>query len=162
MAFTITSPAFEHERTIPAKYTCDVEDVSPPLQWSDPPAGTKSFALIVDDPDAPSGTWVHWVVYNIPASRTRRGVAEQSVSECERARWPAPAKLTKKASDAFCTRRSVPQNASDAFRWGGTRERETQAAVATLGPPTASLRTPPRSGRRVFHAGTAAARNGSG
>ena len=70
MAFTITSPAFEQERTIPAKYTCDGEDVSPPLQWSDPPAGTQSLVLIVDDPDAPVGTWVHWVVYNIPAGQT--------------------------------------------------------------------------------------------
>ena len=76
MAFTITSPAFEQERTIPAKYTCDGEDVSPPLQWSDPPAGTQSLVLIVDDPDAPVGTWVHWVVYNMPPGAL--GVPEQA------------------------------------------------------------------------------------
>jgi Raf kinase inhibitor-like YbhB/YbcL family protein len=60
--------AFQLGEMIPAKYTCDGPDVSPPLTWSDPPAGTKSFALISDDPDAPVGTWVHWVVWNIPAS----------------------------------------------------------------------------------------------
>jgi Raf kinase inhibitor-like YbhB/YbcL family protein len=51
---------------IPVEYTCDGKDVSPPLTWTEPPAGTKSLALISDDPDAPAGTWVHWVVYNIP------------------------------------------------------------------------------------------------
>ena len=50
---------------IPRKYTCDVEDVSPPLSWTQPPAGTKSMVLICDDPDAPVGTWVHWVLYNL-------------------------------------------------------------------------------------------------
>ena len=64
----LKSKAFEPGGMIPAKYTCDGEDISPPLQWSDPPAGTKSLALISDDPDAPVGTWVHWVVWNIPPS----------------------------------------------------------------------------------------------
>lgn len=63
----LKSPAFEAGGMIPAKYTCDGPDVSLPLRWADPPAGTKSFALIADDPDAPVGTWVHWVVWNIPA-----------------------------------------------------------------------------------------------
>jgi Raf kinase inhibitor-like YbhB/YbcL family protein len=67
MAFTITSTAFRDGAAIPAKYTCDGVDVSPPLAWSGAPAGTRSFALIVDDPDAPAGTWVHWVLYNLPA-----------------------------------------------------------------------------------------------
>jgi Raf kinase inhibitor-like YbhB/YbcL family protein len=67
MAFEIKSKAFGNENTIPSKYTCDGTDFSPPLSWSDPPAGTKSYALIADDPDAPAGTWVHWVVWNIPA-----------------------------------------------------------------------------------------------
>src|SRR3990172_2461487 len=58
--------AFKPGEMIPTKYTCDGPDVSPPLSWSDPPAGTKSFALISDDPDAPMGTWVHWVMWNIP------------------------------------------------------------------------------------------------
>jgi Raf kinase inhibitor-like YbhB/YbcL family protein len=65
----ITSSAFKDGASIPAKYTCDNLDISPPLEWSDGPSGTKSYALICDDPDAPGGTWVHWVVYNIPATR---------------------------------------------------------------------------------------------
>jgi Raf kinase inhibitor-like YbhB/YbcL family protein len=66
MTFKLTSPAFELGRSIPTRYTCDGEDVSPPLRWSDPPAGTRSFALIVDDPDAPAGVWDHWIVFNLP------------------------------------------------------------------------------------------------
>jgi Raf kinase inhibitor-like YbhB/YbcL family protein len=66
MDFDLTSSAFEHEGTIPTKYSCDGQDISPPLSWSDPPEGTESFVLIADDPDAPAGTWVHWVLYNIP------------------------------------------------------------------------------------------------
>jgi Raf kinase inhibitor-like YbhB/YbcL family protein len=62
----ITSSAFKEGGTIPAKYTCDAEDISPPLVWEKIPAGTKSLALICDDPDAVVGTWVHWVAYNIP------------------------------------------------------------------------------------------------
>lgn len=68
MAMQVASPAFDHQTSIPIKYTCRGRDVSPPLEWSDVPAGVKSYALIVDDPDAPMGTWVHWVVFNIPAS----------------------------------------------------------------------------------------------
>jgi len=68
MPFELTSTAFGAGDPIPRKYTCDGEDTSPPLQWSDPPKGTRSFALIADDPDAPMGTWVHWVLYNLPAS----------------------------------------------------------------------------------------------
>jgi Raf kinase inhibitor-like YbhB/YbcL family protein len=61
----ITSSAFEHNGTIPARYTCDGADINPPLHVSNTPSGTKSLALIVDDPDAPMGTWVHWVAWNI-------------------------------------------------------------------------------------------------
>ena len=68
MSFELTSTAFGAGDPIPRKYTCDGEDTSPPLQWSDPPQGTQSFAVIADDPDAPMGTWVHWVLYNLPAS----------------------------------------------------------------------------------------------
>ena len=69
----VTSNAFEHSASIPKRYTCEGEDLSPPLAWSDVPAGTRSLALIVDDPDAPDPaapkmTWVHWVLYNLPAS----------------------------------------------------------------------------------------------
>jgi hypothetical protein len=67
MAFELKSSAFQQDQSIPRKYTCDGPDVSVPLQWTNPPAGTKSFALIADDPDAPVGTWVHWVLYDLPA-----------------------------------------------------------------------------------------------
>jgi Raf kinase inhibitor-like YbhB/YbcL family protein len=67
MAFEIKSPGFNQGRAIPKKYTCEGPDVSPQLIWTDPPVGTKSFVLIVDDPDAPKGVWVHWVVYDLPA-----------------------------------------------------------------------------------------------
>ena len=62
----LTSPAFEANQPIPRRYTCDGEEVSPPLEWADVPAGTKSLALLMEDPDAPSGTFVHWTVYDIP------------------------------------------------------------------------------------------------
>jgi len=62
----ISSSAFKEGQMISSKYTCDGQDISPPLEWGDAPGGTKSFALICDDPDAPRGIWVHWVVYNIP------------------------------------------------------------------------------------------------
>ena len=64
--FRLTSPAFKHGETIPKVHTCEGKDPSPALDWSGAPPGTKSFALIMDDPDAPVGLWVHWVLYNIP------------------------------------------------------------------------------------------------
>lgn len=67
MSIELTSTAFQQGMPIPRKYTADGEDKSPPLRWSEPPAETKSIALIVDDPDAPRGTWVHWLVFNLPA-----------------------------------------------------------------------------------------------
>jgi len=72
MSFTLKSPAFASGHEIPVDYTCEAGDVSPALNWSEVPAGTKSLALIVDDPDAPDPaapkmTWVHWVLYNLPA-----------------------------------------------------------------------------------------------
>lgn len=66
MAFTLTSSDFQNGGTIPKNLTCDGADVSPELSWSDAPKGTQSFALIADDPDAPAGTWTHWVIYNLP------------------------------------------------------------------------------------------------
>ena len=74
MKFEITSPAFSAGGPIPVKYSCKGSDITPALTWSEPPAGTQSFALILDDPDSPSGTWVHWVMFNIPASA--RGLPE--------------------------------------------------------------------------------------
>ena len=79
MSFTLESAAFAANGPIAAKYTCEGDDISPPLAWRGAPAGTKSFALIVDDPDAPDPaaprmTWVHWALYNLPAAAA--GLAE--------------------------------------------------------------------------------------
>ncbi len=73
----ITSSAFENNGNIPSKYTCDGEGINPPLNFSDIPASTQSLALIVDDPDAPSGTFVHWTVWNIDPKST--GIEENSI-----------------------------------------------------------------------------------
>jgi hypothetical protein len=67
VAFTISSPSFSNGGDIAKKFTCDGADVSPQLKWSDPPAGTKSLALLADDLDAPVGNWNHWVLWNLPA-----------------------------------------------------------------------------------------------
>jgi len=79
MAMTLTSSAFSHNGEIPARFTCDGENLSPPLTWNELPADTQSLVLIVDDPDAPDPAapktiWVHWVLYNIPSTAT--GLAE--------------------------------------------------------------------------------------
>jgi len=68
MPFALTTPAFPPGGDIPRKFTCQGADLSPALAWTDAPAGAQSFALIVDDPDAPAGTWVHWVAYDLPAA----------------------------------------------------------------------------------------------
>jgi Raf kinase inhibitor-like YbhB/YbcL family protein len=70
MDMKLTSTAFQDGGMIPAKYSCDGANVSPPLDWSGAPQTTKSFALICDDPDAPGKAWVHWIVFDLPASRT--------------------------------------------------------------------------------------------
>ncbi|MGH9777984.1 MAG: YbhB/YbcL family Raf kinase inhibitor-like protein [Candidatus Acidiferrales bacterium] len=79
MAFEIKSSAFAKGGDIPRKFTCDAQDVSPALNWSEPPKGTLSFALIMDDPDAPVGTWVHWVLYDLPA--TARSLPEGALKD---------------------------------------------------------------------------------
>jgi Raf kinase inhibitor-like YbhB/YbcL family protein len=71
MAFTLTSPAFVDGNAIPIEFTCDGNDAPPPLRVSDPPAGTKSFAVIMDDPDAPNGLFTHWMAYDVPADGTQ-------------------------------------------------------------------------------------------
>lgn len=101
MAFELRSPAFPPGGEIPVKYTCDGPDLSPPLRWTDPPAGTKSFALVVDDPDAPAGTWVHWVLYGLPASlrelpegvparETVTGIGTQGVNDFRKVGYGGP------------------------------------------------------------------------
>ncbi len=68
MSLQLTSDAFTTGQSIPTKYSCIGKNISPALAWTEPPAGTQSFALIMDDPDAPGRTWVHWVLFNIPAN----------------------------------------------------------------------------------------------
>jgi len=68
MDFVLSTPAFSGGASIPVKHTCDGEDRSPELHWTQPPTGAVSLALIVDDPDAPGGDWVHWVLFDVPAS----------------------------------------------------------------------------------------------
>ncbi|MBI4161451.1 MAG: YbhB/YbcL family Raf kinase inhibitor-like protein [Acidobacteria bacterium] len=70
MTIQITSAAFTEGSPIPQKHTCDGADLSPPLRWGNLPTGTKSIALVCDDPDAPVGNWVHWVLYDLPPSMT--------------------------------------------------------------------------------------------
>lgn len=77
--FTLTSPAFVPGGEIPAEYTCDGEGRSPPLEWIHPPAGVKSFVLVVDDPDAPGGTFTHWVLFDIPAATRSIAAGDASI-----------------------------------------------------------------------------------
>ena len=73
MTFRLTTAAFQNGGLIPKKFTCDGPDISPALAWTEPPAGTKRLAVIVDDPDAPAGTWVHWVLYDLPGDARELG-----------------------------------------------------------------------------------------
>nr|HPQ61182.1 YbhB/YbcL family Raf kinase inhibitor-like protein [Syntrophales bacterium] len=75
----LKSPAFEEGGMIPDRHTCDGENISPPLEWEGAPEGVKSYALLCEDPDAPMGSWVHWVVYDIPPSIAK--LPEQVPSE---------------------------------------------------------------------------------
>jgi hypothetical protein len=70
MAFKISSASFPNGGDIPKKYTCDGADISPELSWSEPPQGTKSFTIIAEDPDAPAGTWTHWVLFDVAEATT--------------------------------------------------------------------------------------------
>ena len=81
MSLVVTSPAFENEKPIPSRYTCDGQDVSPPLEWAAGPMGTESYALIMDDPDAPGGTWVHWIAWNIKGTKLPEDEATQDMAE---------------------------------------------------------------------------------
>ena len=100
-AFDLTSTAFAPNATIPTRHTCDGDDRSPPLAWHDAPAGTKRFALVCEDPDAPAGTWTHWLVYDLPATTaslpeavapdaTIPGGARQGTNDFHRIGWGGP------------------------------------------------------------------------
>jgi Raf kinase inhibitor-like YbhB/YbcL family protein len=97
----LKSSAFKDGADIPRKYTCDARDFSPPLSWSRAPAGARAFALIVDDPDAPGGTWVHWVIYDlppgleklpegVPATETLTNGAKQGVNDFHKVGYGGP------------------------------------------------------------------------
>ena len=83
MSLDVTSSAFEHEQPIPSRYTCDGQDVSPPLEWTAGPMGTESYALIMDDPDAPAGTWVHWIAWNIKGTTLPEDEAKRILEAME-------------------------------------------------------------------------------
>jgi Raf kinase inhibitor-like YbhB/YbcL family protein len=88
MAIELTSPAFDEGEAIASRYTCDGQGVSPPLSWTSVPDGTRSLALIADDPDAPGGTFVHWVIYDLPPDTHRlpEGVPNRRVLSSGRER----------------------------------------------------------------------------
>ncbi len=101
MKLEIRSMAFEEGGSIPRKYTCDGANISPPLSWTQPPEGTKSLVLICDDPDAPMGTWVHWVLYglspdtlklpeDIPDKKEVLGGAKQGTNDFRRIGYGGP------------------------------------------------------------------------
>ncbi len=79
MTFTLTITAFADGGMIPAKFTCEGDNVSPELRWSDAPANTRGYALIMDDPDAPAGTFTHWVLFDVPAERSSLAVGAGTV-----------------------------------------------------------------------------------
>jgi Raf kinase inhibitor-like YbhB/YbcL family protein len=79
--FALESSAFEHAKPIPARHTCEGEDLSPPLRWTNVPDGTRSLALIVDDPDAPSGVFTHWVAWGLDPNVGELGEGEAAPSE---------------------------------------------------------------------------------
>ena len=131
MAFSLRSPSFEPQGAIPAKHTCQGDDASPALTWSDAPAGTKSFALIVDDPDAPDPrapktTWVHWVLYNLP----RHGGALPEARDG--GDLPAGTREGHQRLEAHRLRRAVPADRAapllpQALRAGRRARRSAQA-----------------------------------
>ncbi|MFQ5958886.1 MAG: YbhB/YbcL family Raf kinase inhibitor-like protein [Alphaproteobacteria bacterium] len=100
MTLVLTSTAFADGERVPERYTCEGDDLSPPLAWSGAPAGTLSFALLCDDPDAPAGTWHHWAAYDIPAERSaltegfpkdaRVGPVRQAVTDFRRPGYGGP------------------------------------------------------------------------
>jgi hypothetical protein len=91
----VTSPAFNDGQRIPAKYTADGDDMSPPLKWADIPEGVSEYALIVDDPDAPGGTFTHWVIYGIPGSYDHLDDGVPQVEELDNGAMQGPNHMGK-------------------------------------------------------------------
>ncbi len=127
MSLTLTSDAFANGQSIPAKYSCVGKNISPALAWNDPPAGTQSFALIVDDPDAPMGTWVHWVLFNIPANTHSLQENMDHQSQCLLARIHratcATMVLVRRAEPIGITSNSMRSIPRSAFRPGRRKSR---------------------------------------
>ena len=137
MTISVTSTAFEAGKPIPKKYTGEGEDLSPPLAWSNVPKGTKELALICDDPDAPMGTWVHWVLYKIPADATSlpEGLprektlktpagAVQGVNSFSRTTWAIAGRCRRRATARIITTsRSTPSISRYPRRRALTRRR---------------------------------------
>lgn len=128
---TVTSPFFEAGGAIPARYTCKGDDASPPLNWSAPPAGTAELALVVDDPDAPGGTFVHWVLSGIPASM--RGLASGEV--------PVAARQARNSAGSGYKGPCPPSGPAHHYRFtvyalgrsaGVERDADTQQAIAAI------------------------------
>jgi Raf kinase inhibitor-like YbhB/YbcL family protein len=128
---TVTSPAFKAGDAIPARYSCKGDNTSPPLNWSAPPAGTAELALVVDDPDAPGGTFVHWVISGIPAARG--GLASSEV--------PAAARQARNSAGTGYTGPCPPSGPAHHYRFtvyalgrsaGIERDADPQRAIAAI------------------------------
>jgi len=126
MTIPLTSSVFAEGEFIPAKYTCDGEDVSPPLKWSNVPTGAKGLALICDDPDAPVGTWVHWVLYGlppteaelpekIPSTETLANGAKQGINDFKRIGYGGRPPVVRTVIFSNSTR-STPKSPSNRAR----------------------------------------------
>jgi hypothetical protein len=136
MAFTVTTPAFADGQPVPREFTCDGNDAPPAMTVADPPQGTKSFAIIMDDPDAPKGTFTHWLAYDIPAdAATLRATAGNTVDRARR-RAMGPIAITSPSTPSTCLRSRSQAAAAATSRprsrvtpwperssWGGTNER---------------------------------------
>ena len=136
MAFTLTSSAFQDGETIPRQFTCDGNDLAPPLAWSEAPEGTRSFVLIMEDPDAPHGTFTHWLLYDIPATTTElRGQAAQRCQTALAA--PRTAGLARRPAmgridmSSRSTRLTCPPSTCTA----GLEHRSTARSARTRWPP---------------------------
>ena len=103
MPFALKTTAFSAGESIPKKYTCDGSDLSPALTWTGIPTGTQSLALIADDPDAPVGTWTHWIIWNIPTQGgLPEGLCPSSVTASKRSSMPGMGGPTVPTCDILC------------------------------------------------------------
>ncbi|MBV8551724.1 MAG: YbhB/YbcL family Raf kinase inhibitor-like protein [Acidobacteriaceae bacterium] len=133
MALHVTSSAFSESQPIPEEYTCDGRDVSPPLRWSGVPADTKSIAIVCEDPDAPSGTFTHWVLYDLPGKTTEvtegsSGGGKEGVNDFKKNGYGGPCPPRGRAHRYF-----FHVYALDKDSLGKTGLRKSQAETAMKG-----------------------------